>query len=191
MAKNETTAATAAYTGFVFGGNTKRSQFTPVRVESIGVQQNADGSVTLGEYDADGGFSAFPAESQVRMMANGLKQYGQDGGAGAKTQQEWDEGVGDRVNKVRSGEFGRTRSEREPTDDAKTLALQIAREEVVVQVKAAKKSWRDLSPEQRDRFVSIRFERHEERLMAEAAERIAKRNAVESDDDLMAAIDAL
>lgn len=155
-------AITQPGSGFTLtiGGTTKKSRFTPV-------------PVTINWAD-------LPDEAKAFAIQYGVKQYLADGGAGAKDQAEFAEGVQERLAKLESGDFSRAKGERQASDSVEVVAKQVARERIDAVLKA-----KGVKPdkEQKAKLVEQYLEKYADQCKEEAERRIASRK-VEIDLDL-------
>lgn len=100
------------------GGTTKRSQFKPV-------------PVTV-DWDK------LPEASREFLIRYGIKQQLADGGAGAKTQADWESGIKERLTKIMEGDFSRTRGEaKAKPDTVEQRAAKLAKTALLADIKAA------------------------------------------------------
>ncbi len=100
------------------GGATKRSKFQPKTVEIA--------------------WAALPQASQDFIVRYGLKQYLADGVAGCESQDEFNKGVDERLNKLVSGDLTRTKGEGAKRPDTETgRAQKLAKESIRAKIKEA------------------------------------------------------
>jgi len=133
-----------------------------------------------------------PAASQDFVKRYGLKQYIADGMAGATTQAEANEGIDDRLRKLKEADFKRSVGDRGPTNDPNVLARQMA----MTVVKDTFKEKNIALPE-KSKLQSIAdayFTKNEKDLVKEATRQIENRKklaqaaAEAAGDDIMAAL---
>lgn len=142
------------------GGNTKRSKFTPK-------------AVTLDVPEASADF----------LLRYGLKQYLADGVAGAETQDDFDEGIQARVDKVLTSDFARAKGEGKGTDTIETRMRKIVRQKVLAVAKARNMK---LDAEQVATAVKTFLEKNAPSIRAQAEMQLAAEakaaEGIDSDD---------
>jgi hypothetical protein len=102
------------------GGNTKRSRFAAF-------ERTVD-------------VATLPANAMAFIVHYGLKQYLQDGMAGAETEAEAVAGVDERIGKLKSGDLSRARGESDKPDSVESRAIKLAKAFLRDQLKAANKT---------------------------------------------------